>query len=347
MLKLHQVSVTPEWWRKLERFPDRLTSQTAEWMRFIAETQHASPVYAEVRDGSSIVGCFHGLVIRPLGVKILGSPFPGWTTEYMGFNLVEKVPRWMALQALERFAFNDLGCVYFEVADRRFVSEDGKRAGLEQRLSQSYENDLTETEQDLFAGLVRDYRRQVRKAARCEVIIEEAAGDDDFAHEYYEQLKDVFRKRGLIPTYSLETVRIFLQRLYPTGHLLLLRARNDDGRCIATGISHGINTFAQLWGCASFRDSLHLCPNQALHWHALKLWRSRGATTFDWGGGGKYKEQYGCRPVTIVRLCKSRVPLLSNLRDQAQSAVRQQFRLLGWWNSTLQKTNIARVGGSE
>jgi hypothetical protein len=338
MFKLYQVTPTPDWWMRLDQFPDRLTYHTEEWIRFIADTQNATPVFADVYEGSSRVGCFHSLMIRRFGLKILASPFPGWTTEYMGFNLLPGIPRWLALQALEPFAFRDLGCVYVEVADRGFALEDGERAGFEQRLSSSYESDLTKSEEELFRGMDRCYRRRVRKAAQFEVVIEEAAGDDLFVTEYYEQLKDVFRKQGLIPTYSLETVRKFVWHLYPTGRLGLLRARDKEGKCVATAISHGIHKFAQVWGCASFRDSLHLSPNQALIWYALRYWRNRGAHTLDWGGGGKYKEQYGCRRVPVIRFSKSRIPLLSKLRDQAQSIVRQQFRVRGWWkNSTLSK----------
>jgi Acetyltransferase (GNAT) domain len=338
MLKLHQVTPTSDWWTGLNQFPDRLPYHTEEWIRFIADTQNATPVFADVYEGSSRVGCFHSLMIRRLGVKILASPFPGWTTEYMGFNLLPGVERWRALQALEHFAFDQVGCAYFEVADRGFTPEDGKRTGLEQRLSGSYESDLTPPEDELFKAMAPSYRSHIRKAARSGLVIEEAAGDDNFATEYYDQLKDVFGKQGLIPTYPLETVRKFLEHLYPTGRLGLFRARNEERRCVATFISQGIGRFAQVWGGASFRDSLYLCPNQALVWHALRYWRNRGAQTFDWGGGGKYKEQYGCRPVTVIRFSKSRIPLLSTLRDQAQSIARQQFRFRWWWkNSTLSK----------
>jgi hypothetical protein len=348
MFKLYQVTPTPDWWMKLDQFPDRLTYHTEEWIRFIADTQNATPVFADVYEGSSLVGCFHSLVIRRFGLKILASPFPGWTTEYMGFNLLPGIPRWLALQALEPFAFRELGCVYVEVADRAFTLADGERAGFERRLSNSYESDLTKSEEELFKGMDPCYRRRVRKAAQFEVVIEEAAGDDLFVTEYYEQLKDVFGKQGLIPTYSLETVRTFVRHLYPTGHLGLLRARDKEGKCIATAISHGIHKFAQVWGGASFRDSLHLSPNQALIWYALRYWRNRGAHTLDWGGGGKYKEQYGCRRVPVIRFSKSRIPLLSKLRDQAQSIVRQQFRVRGWWkNSTLSKAFNFSGRGSE
>jgi len=37
----------------------------------------------------------------------------------------------------------------------------------------------------------------------------------------------------------------------------------------------------------------------------------------------------GCHPVTVTTLSKSRTPFLSELHDQAQAAVRQQFRARG------------------
>lgn len=126
MLKLHQVNATPEWWRRLEQFPDRLTFHTEAWNRFISDTQNATPVFAEVCDGSSVVGCFHSLIIRCFGLRILASPLPGWATDYMGFNLQPGVPRWLALQALEPFAFQDLRCAYFEVADRLFTPKTAR-----------------------------------------------------------------------------------------------------------------------------------------------------------------------------------------------------------------------------
>jgi hypothetical protein len=340
MLKLHQVTATPEWWKRLEQFSDRLTFQTEGWIRFIAETQHATPVFAEVRDGSSFVGCFHSLLIQRFGLKILASPFPGWTTDYMGFNLQPEVPRWLALQAVEHFAFHDLSCVYFEVTDRLFTPEDGKRFGLEPRVSSSYETDLTRSEEELFAGMAGSCRQCIRKAQHCGVVIEEAAADDAFVQEYYDQLTEIFLKQGLLPTYSLRTVRNLLHYLYPAGHLALFRARNQEGKCIATGIYHGVNKFASLWGNASLRDYLPLRPNQALHWHALRYWRGRGAECFDWGGGGDYKAKYGSRKVNVLRFSKSRIPLLSKLRDQAQRAYLQQLRWRAWWKLAVRKDTV-------
>src|SRR3989442_1557306 len=82
--------------------------------------------------------------------------------------------------------------------------------------------------------------RCVRKAEKSGVTIEEAH-DIAFADEYYEQLKDVFAKQGLVPTYDVERVRALVRHMEPSGNVLLLRARDPEGKCIATGIFPGFN----------------------------------------------------------------------------------------------------------
>src|SRR6266853_5451943 len=101
--------------RQLDSFADRTVFQTREWVRFVAETQNATPVLAQLSEGGKVAGYFTGLTFTRLGVKVLGSSFPGWTTPYMGFNLVPGASRSAALAALEPAAWNDLKCLHMEV----------------------------------------------------------------------------------------------------------------------------------------------------------------------------------------------------------------------------------------
>lgn len=330
MGQLHQVECSTQFWARFDACADRTVSR--EWLEFVADTQQATPVAAELRDGATVLGYFTGLVFARLGVRILGSPFPGWTTSYMGFALHPDVPRWIALQALERFAFKDLGCMHFEVVDRYLTIEDGQRVGLPHRLTRSYETDLRESTEKLFERMTSACRRCIRKAAREGVAIEEAK-DDEFAGEYHEQLTQVFLKQDLVPTYGVERVHKLIAHLRPTGQLLLLRARDADGRCIGTGIYPAMNATAHFWGNASDRAGLHLRPNETLHWYAMQYWKGRGIPVFDWGGGGRYKEKYGCEPIAVPRFFKSRFPLLQSLRNQAERMVRGRQRLGGWWRA--------------
>jgi GNAT acetyltransferase-like protein len=289
-------------WEHLDGFEDRTVFQSREWVRFVAECQDATPVLAELREGEDIVGYFTGLTFSRFGVKVLGSSFPGWTTPYMGFNLMNGISRAEALHALEIAVWDTLKCLHMEVSDPYFSFEDGRNLGFH---CDSY------------------------PAEKSGVTVEEAH-DLAFADEYYEQLKDVFTKQGLVPTYGLDRVKSLVSHLQPTGRILLLRARDPQGRCIGTGIFPGYNKIAEFWGNASFRDSQILRPNESIHWYAMRYWKRRGVEVYDWGGGGTYKEKYGCVAHSVPWFTKSRYQVVSKLRDAAKKAHEQRQRFLGW-----------------
>jgi len=129
-MKLHQIEFKTAGWDVLDGFSDRTVFQTRAWLEFVQESQGATPVLAEVREGNDLVGYFSGLTFSKMGMKVLGSSFPGWTTPYIGFNLRPGVSRRKALEALEEFAWNELKCVHMEVSDPLFTIEDGEGLGF-------------------------------------------------------------------------------------------------------------------------------------------------------------------------------------------------------------------------
>jgi hypothetical protein len=328
MMNARFLDLTEVPWDLLDRFGDRTVYQTREWMNFLAESQRARPVVAELRTGSEVAGYFTGLIVKRFGIRILGSPFPGWTTPYMGFNLVDGASRSEALDAVERLAFGELKCLHMEISDRRFALEVGEGLGFLPKIYDSYETDLRRSEAQIFGGMDSACRRCIRKAEKSGVIVQEAH-DLEFADDYYDQLKHVFGNRGLVPPYGVERVRALIQHMLPTGRLLLVRALGPDGKCIATGIYPGFNKLAELWGNASYRPSQILRPNQALHWYAMRYWKARGVEFLDWGGKGTYKEKYGPYAISVPRFRKSRLRIVAIMRDRAKTAVRLKQVLLG------------------
>jgi hypothetical protein len=315
--------------KQLDQFADRTVFQTEAWVRFVSESQKATPVLAELRDDGAVVGYFTGLTFTKFGVKVLGSSFPGWTTPYMGFNLIDGVSRSAALKALEIAAWDTLKCLHMEVSDPYFTPQDGQDLGFTCDAYTSYRTDLTKSEDEIFNRMDSACRRCVRKAEKSGVTIEEAH-DPGFADDYYEQLKDVFAKQGLVPTYKIDRVRSLIKHLEPTGSLLLVRARDPKGNCIATGIFPGFNQIAEFWGNASFRSSQILRPNEFIQWYVMRYWKRRGVAIYDWGGGGTYKEKYGCLPHSVPWFTKSRYQLVSKLRDEAKKMFERKQRFLGW-----------------
>jgi CelD/BcsL family acetyltransferase involved in cellulose biosynthesis len=289
-----------------------------EWVEFVAASQKAEPVVARVLRGDEQVGWFTGLVVRRFGVRILGSPFAGWMTGPMGFDLDPGVSRREAAQALIRFAFKDLRCLHLEMIDRHAADEDLDGLGAQRASWYTYELDLTQDEDTLLKGMSSSCRRALKKAEREGVRVEEAHGVE-FADEYYEQLLDVFAKRGGRPNYDLERVRTLIRCLEPAGNVLMLRAVGPDGERMATAIFPFSDGFAYFWGGASLRQHQAHRPNEPIFWHAIRRFKERGIPLMDWGGGGDFKRKFGPQERVVPIMRRSRVPGLMRARDLAAS----------------------------
>ena len=327
--KFEVIDYAPEKWGELFNASDERTIfQSPAWLTFLQKTQNGEPIVAVLKDGSQILGYFSGMVIKKFGLRILGSPFPGWMTDYMGFNLSPGVPRRLALMALPDLAFNQLKCLHLECLDRFVTSEEAKSLGFQVKPYTSFEVDLSKGEEKLFGEMSSACRRCIRKSEREGVVIEQAQ-DIEFAEEYYFQLKQVFAKRKLVPTYDIFRVRELIRHLLPSGQLLLLRARNMLGDCIATGIFPALNHKMHFWGGASLTEHQHVRPNEALHWFAMRYWKNHGIQFYDMGGGGEYKKKYGGRQISTPWISLSKYPWLSQLRDLAKKTIRYRQQILG------------------
>jgi CelD/BcsL family acetyltransferase involved in cellulose biosynthesis len=324
VLTIERMALEDVDWSGLDAFHDRVVFQTREWLEFVASTQGAEPVVAAVLADGEIVGYFTGLIVRRFGVRILGSPFPGWTTLSMGFNLRAGVSRRAATEALVRFAFGPLRCLHVELKDRELSVEDLAGLDFEHKPMVTFEVDLTSSEDQIFGRMTSACRRAVRKAEKSGVTIEEASGED-FADEYHAQLVEVFERQGLTPTYDAERVRTMIRTVHPTGNLLLLRAIGPDGERVATGIFPGLNRAGYFWGGASRKEGQILRPNEAIFWYAMRYWRERGAEVLDMGGGGDYKRKYGPAELSVPWFRRSRVAALGKARDVAAAVINRRL----------------------
>lgn len=323
MLHFERIAYDPvQWSSMLSSYTDRSVNQTPEWIAFLLATQGGEPVLAALYDDSNVVGHFVGVIGRRYGLKMLGSPLPGWATSYMGVNLKEGVSRREATASLARFAFKELGCAHLELCDRRLACDALEGLGFNRQLFPGFEIDLTGSEDELFARMTSACRRCIRKAAKSGVVIEEA-DDLKFADEYHAQLLDVFAKQSLVPTYDVGRVRALIEHVHGSGNLLLLRARDPEGNCIATGIFPALNERMIFWGGASWRKHQISRPNEAIQWYAIKYWKRRGIPYYDMGRGGEYKRKYGGRDIVVPSFRKSKYPGL----DRARAIIQKTFKL--------------------
>jgi CelD/BcsL family acetyltransferase involved in cellulose biosynthesis len=239
----------------------------------------------------------------------------------MGFLMKPRIDRRSAAEALVPFAFDDLGCMHVELSDRHLTSAGMAGSAFELELGKTYRLDLTPQEDDVFGGIRRTTRQEIRKAMRAGLRTE-VATDDKFADEFYGYLTATFARQGLAPTYRVERVRQLIQAVQPSGQLLLIRVRAPDGKTIGTGISVGRGRSAYAWGMAFDREDAQHHAIELLWWETISHWRSRGAAMFDFGGGGEYKAKYGGELVETMQLHRSRWAAMQLGRSTVRRLVR-------------------------
>ncbi len=298
-------------WEELKKYKSANIFHTRPWIEFLADYFHSEPVVAAVLSEGKVVGYFTGQIINKFGFRILGSPFRGWLTYFMGFVLRDDVSYNDVLNAFPKFAFENLNCHFFMIMDTNIETEDLKGLSIHINSINHYALDLTKCEEELFHNFKNKYvRRSIRRAEKKGVVIEEAT-DLDFADEYYAQYCEVMRRQSLSPLYELDFVKQMIKRLLPTGNLLLLRARNTDGKCIATIIDLIFNKTAVGWGAASWKQYQNLNPNELMIWYEMRRLKEMGVEVLNLAGMKReFKQKFGAQRKPCIRLLKARNPLL-------------------------------------
>lgn len=309
-LVLERLPYDPDRWETiLLRYPGAEVFHGSAWLAFLAASQQAEPVVAVLRAEGRPVGHFVGAIVRRFGLRILGSPLRGWGTERMGFLLEPGIDRAAAARALLPFAFGPLRCFHVEIADRQMTAEQMVGNGYSMDPYETHVVDLNATEEEILARMHPKTRQHIRQAIRAGLQAE-VVSDPAFADEYYDQLRYVFTRQGLVPTYGPDRVRELAEALQPAGQVLLLRVRGVDGESLSTGVVIARNETAVLWGTASFHNRSRSHPTQLLWWEAMRYWRARGVLRFELGGGGDHMAQYGGVLTPGMRFYRSRFAAL-------------------------------------
>lgn len=299
-------------------FPNKTIYTTADWYTYLIHDSHVVPVIIKIYKDEKAIGYFYGGEIKKFGIKIIASPFSGWSTCWMGFELIAGENKFDVINPLWAYLTKELHYVYGEIIDRDFTMEEAERRGYPCEPVPTLDLDINLTDEELFKVFKTDCRNFIRQFERRGATIEIATPDDTFAEEYYDQLMDVFAKQGLTPSYSLEKVKNIMATLGKTDKTLCLRVRNPEGLSIASSIFFGFHKKCYFWGGASYREHQHYRPNEYMIWTAIQYWRGRGCSTFDMVGDRSYKRKFGPVPVSYALIYLTKYPILISMRNLAK-----------------------------
>lgn len=305
--------------KEYNSIPDKTVYTTRPWLNFIAEDSKVRDFILRISDSEgNFLGYFTGFITNKFGIRILGSPFAGWSTCFMGLDLLDRSEQFDILRAIVKYAYKTEKVVYAEIIDRKISVEEAQAENIKAFPVGTLQLDINKDDAGLFKQMKTDCRNFIRQFERRGASLEIAEPDDAFAKDYYDQLIDVFAKQGMVPTYSLEKVKCLLRNLKDSTEILCLRVRNPEGEPIATSLFLGFQKRFFFWGGASYRTQQNYRPNEYMIWTAMQYWRERGCEIFDMVGIRDYKRKFGSHEEYYARMIFSRLPFLIAGRDIAK-----------------------------
>lgn len=161
--------------------------------------------------------------------------------------------------------------------------------------------DLTRGPEALFRGFSEMRRRNIRKAIKANVQVCQASSRADFEH-YYPIYKDWSDRKGL-PVMLLPE---FMETMVLTGNRRLFVARHNGtmlAGIVVRFVPGGVMEYA---ANSSLESSLHLRPNDLLHWRAIEWACSEGLNLYSLGGTHLFLTQFGGETLPTYRYRQDR-----------------------------------------
>lgn len=299
--------------------PTKTILTTLDWIEFVIEDSNAKPYILMIYKNNVFLGYFSALIFRKLGLKIIASPFPGWSTPHMGFDFYDNSQKSSVIPELVDYIMKTEKVALFQMTDRDISLEEANVLKLKYdyiiESGDTLEIDVDADDQQLYKNMKTDCRNFIKQFERRGAKIEFAEPDDNFAEEYYKQLLNVFAKQKKVPTYSVDKVKRLLRHLAKNNLVLCLRVRDPEGVSIATSIFPGFNKKFFFWGGASLQSYQHYRPNEYMIYTAMKYWRDRGCKEFDMVGIRPYKKKFGSWEVHYPIIIVPRFKILYYLKN--------------------------------
>ncbi len=337
-LKLMNNIDWKSWDEYISGFDTSVIFHKEAWLRFLEYTQKAEKHILEIREKGELIGYFAGLMVKKGPFKILGSPLIGWTTESMGPIVNKGFDQESFLEKMERHC-KQTGIDHLEISSPILKPSIMEAKGFQMRKNVTPIVKLSPDQEIMWKKLKKkSCRYPIKKAEKSGVKVEETH-KPEIIDEFYNQLIEVFARRGLVPTYSRDRVMHLFNCLGEKDMLFALKAKYDH-KVIATGLfPHDENT-VYYWGGASYAEFRPFCPNELIQWTLMKMAAVRGIKEYNmYGGDNTFKMKFGAELNDIYHWYKSYNPLARAARVLYQSHFRMLQRVKGAARKKVQKIN--------
>ncbi len=291
--------------RRFEEFSSKTLFHERPWLEYLEATGKGKPEVLALRDEAGDTPAYHIWLTRRIGpVKVMGSPLPGWTTNFMGPLMGADTDLDSVLVSLKRYMWRN-GYLYAELKNQALDENKMLAHGFQPVRDVTAVLQIAPTEEETWSKLKSTARNRVRKAQKS--LVAEATTDMDMIDEYYELIVERYREQGMSFPFSVERLKTLARCLLPHGRLLLVKVIHE-GELAAAGLFPHDERTIYYFGGASKRSLTKLCPNELMHWTAISHAVEQGIGSYDLCGTSQFKRKFGATNEEVITWCYSPVP---------------------------------------
>jgi hypothetical protein len=309
-MELHQIDTMTdaEWDKAISSYDSKYLFHQSSWLNFVKESHNGRIVRLKIVENGNVSGYFCGIIIKKGPLRILGSPLKGWNTTFMGPIVNKGFDYENFLKAIERVC-KKWGIHHIEMSNP-FLDNDvfmNNKFFANEEITMIVP--LSSDEEENWKNLKSECRNRIRKGKKNNLVIQDT-DDPAFVDEFYAQLKEVFGRQNLVPTYPVERIKNLFNHLKPAGLLYTLEVKYDN-EVVATGVFPYDDRCVYYLGGASWKKAHKLYPNELLHWTVMTMAVQKGIKEYDMTGRdrGNFKAKFGSKPFVYKHYFKSYSPI--------------------------------------
>jgi hypothetical protein len=336
-MELRAVDGMPdEQWNSLVRqFDSGLLYHQAAWLKYLEDGGHGRVVRMEMLENGLTVGYFAGLLVNKGPFRILGSPVSGSKSEFMGPITNQNLDLGSFLDAIDGFC-RQRRIHHLELGSPLFEPEIMTRHGFKTWDWKTFRIPLSVDRETMWTAINKKCRNRIRKGISNGLCVKETR-EPSFIETHHAQLREVFGRQGLAPSFSLKDLNSLVERLWPDDLVYTLQViHKPSSEVVATGIFPHDDRHVYSISTASQLSARSLYPNELLYWTVMEMAGRSGIRQLSIGdnyripkSGGKFKDKFNGDYVPVQRYLRYYSNSARYAREGYRILMRLRQRLAG------------------
>lgn len=311
-------------WHEISGMDSKTLFHEPSWLQYLERTNKGRPCFLELKKGPATLA-YHVYLDTGLGpVRVMGSPLPGWTTNYLGPLFERDADQRAIVRAIKSYALRH-GYLYVEIKNRSLDSRIMVEEGFTIREGVTTVLPLSASPDDLWKRMSGNARNRIRKAEVAGVSCD-VATDRDLVDEYYPMIVERYAAQGLSFPFSIDRLYALWDCLMPRGRMIALRV-SSNGQTVGAGLFPYDKGTIYYFGGASKAEFNPMCPNELMHWTVIKEATARGIAEYDFCGTSRFKRKFGTTDIPFDSYGYSPIPGMMGMRN---TLIRLHRTRLAW-----------------